>query len=279
MQNQWKDEDREPTSLLQKLKAISRLMQAKSSPKVSAKIMANMWQKWPYTIDEAVNKILKDSYPEEYEGEDTVQNKKHRFGGTPQRTYLLDRKYQDQEFQNDGWIRKPSTPYEYGLVKKAVGNRKLPVWQTKEDVVKRSEVIPIGNLVIDSRPYVSEDAELPHPGNYPNVFYIGKDGNFYTAGFDLNDYTGLNPAGKYADIIGSPVVVKTGIQPLDHNIFHYGKEYYPSQEEVFFEGIEPIMDKVPKYDQIMYDTYNLLPEITVTPKKTTYNTKVKLRKK
>lgn len=277
MQNSQNDQ--ESTSLSKKLKAISRLRQARSSPEISAKIMSNMWEQWPYSIDEAVNKILKDSYPEYYQNQDTVQNKKRRFGGTPQRTYLLDREHQNQEFQNDGWIRKPSTPYEYGLVKKAVGDRELPVWQTKEDAIDRSEVIPIGNLVIDNRPYVSYDAELPHPGNYPNAFYVGKDGKFYTAGFDLNDYIGLNSIGKYADFIGSPVVIKTGIQPLDHNIFYYGKEQYPSQEEMFFEGIEPIMDKVPKYDQIMYDTYNLLPEITVTPKGTTYNTKVKLRKK
>ena len=272
----WKDE--EPTSLLQKIKALSRLKQAKSSPEISTKIMSNMWNDWPYTVDEAVNKILKDYYPQDYQNEDTVQDKKARYGGTPQRTYLLDRKHQDQEFQNDGWIRKPSTPYEYGLVKKAVGNRKLPVWQTKEDAIERSKVIPIGNLLVNSRPFVSEDAELPNPQNYPSAFYVGKDGNFYTAGFDLNDYVGLTVMGKYADILGSPVVVKTGIQPLDHNMYHYGNDYYPSQEEVFFQGVEPNMDKVPEYDQIMHDTYNLLPELTVTPKKTTYNTKVKLRK-
>lgn len=142
-------------------------------------------------------------------------------GGTPEETYLLPKNIQRQEFLSRGYTEAPN---DYGLVKKAVGNKDVPVYQTKADDISRQEVFPIGN--IDSIWYGKKEAALERPGSYPTaVYYSPYTNEYYQKGWDLNDYGGGSGAyNKYdafgkikadiADVIGSPVVTTTGISNI-----------------------------------------------------------------
>ena len=147
-------------------------------------------------------------------------------GNAPQRTYLLNRKKQRQSMLYNGWIN--GTPGDYGLVSAAVGNRDIPVYQTKPDDIARDYLIPIAN--VDNKWYGKSDAELKHAGSYPSTLYVdGRTGNtFYQKAWDLNDY-GAERGGKkinrsnrsarfkaaLADKIGSPIVQTTGYSAID----------------------------------------------------------------
>ena len=142
-------------------------------------------------------------------------------GGTPEETYLLPRNIQRQEFLSRGYTEASN---DYGLVKKAVNNRDIPVYQTKADDISREKVIPIGN--IRDNWYGREEAKLEHPGHYPTaVYYSPYTNEYYQKGWDLNDYGGGTGAynsydtfGKIradiADAVGSPVVTTTGISRI-----------------------------------------------------------------
>lgn len=147
-------------------------------------------------------------------------------GNAPQRTYFLNRKKQRQSMLYNGWIN--GTPGDYGLVSAAVGNRNIPVYQTKADDIARDYLIPIAN--VDNKWYGQSDAELKHAGSYPSTLYVdGRTGNtFYQKAWDLNDY-GAEHGGKkinrsnrsarfraaLADKIGSPIVQTTGYSAID----------------------------------------------------------------
>ena len=147
-------------------------------------------------------------------------------GGTAQRTYLLPRSEQEDIFLRDGYIK--GNEGDYGLVKKAVNNRNLPVWQTKPDAVSRKTLVPIGNTYgFDSYGYINRDKDLVHAESHPAAFYVdGSTGKLYTKGWDLNDYGGtgggrssiyniFKKAGAdILDFIGNPVVVTTGFQEV-----------------------------------------------------------------
>lgn len=147
-------------------------------------------------------------------------------GGTAQRTYLLPRFEQEDIFLRDGYIKGKEG--DYGLVKKAVNNRNLPVWQTKPDAVSRETLVPIGNAYgMDSYGYISRDKELVHAESHPAAFYVdGSTGKLYVKGWDLNDYGGdgggnsskynifKKVGAKILDFIGNPVVVTTGFQEV-----------------------------------------------------------------
>ena len=142
-------------------------------------------------------------------------------GGTPEETYFLPKRIQRQEFLSRGYTEAPN---DYGLVKKAVNNRNIPVYQTKADDISREKVIPISN--INDRWFGKEEAELEHPGHYPTaVYYSPYTNEYYQKGWDLNDYGGGTGAynhypmsGKIkadiADAVGSPVVTTTGISRI-----------------------------------------------------------------
>lgn len=154
--------------------------------------------------------------------------------GTAQATYLMPRDAQRQKFLETGYI--DGTPGDYGLVKKAVGNKNLPVFQTAPDYnnITRDELIPIGNTGISKNQEVDEsyfpigiDKELFNAGNYPSTIYIDADGKLYRKSWDLNDYgtstagdSGVLYKGLYQlganllDKVGNPVVVTTGFQPV-----------------------------------------------------------------
>lgn len=254
-------------------RALQNYYRAKTDPVLSAKIMNYANVNFPDIIKvfaDADNlDYNRDKYWEDYINARPNQKQ----SGTPQRTYLLNREVQNQEFLKDGWIRKPSNKKEYGLVQKAVGNRNLPVWQTTKDSITRDKLTPIGNT--DSWWFGPSEAELPQPGHYPTAVYVDNFGNFYQKGWDLNDYGGNGGdtsgiVGKIADLIGSPVVATTGYQPIKDDLLYY------------FDWIEPCLDKVPNYNQIMYDKVNILPEITImyNNKKQTkdYDKSINLRK-
>ena len=141
--------------------------------------------------------------------------------GVAQTTYLLPRHLQKEKFLEYGYKESPG---DYGLVKKAVGNRKLPVYQKNPDVISRNELQVVGNPGYTVWFGNSTEA-LTHAGNYPSAIYHDDQGNLYQKSWDLNDYGG--GAGAYTryspkekmmadigDIIGSPVVVTTGFRPI-----------------------------------------------------------------
>ena len=135
--------------------------------------------------------------------------------GTPQDTYLMSRRLQDKIFKEKGYI--PGKEGDYGLVKKAVGNRKLPIYQTAPDAISRDKLIFLGN---DG--YYWADHGLENPGSYPHASYTDGHGNFYQKAWDLNDYGGKGGAtagvlGNIVDFIGNPVVTTTGFQKMDMN--------------------------------------------------------------
>ena len=161
-------------------------------------------------------------------------------GGTAQRTYLLPRHIQKDIFLRDGYIE--GREGDYGLVKKAVGNRNIPVFQTAKDAITRDNLIPFssgyrGQSNFEDK-FIDENKELVHAGSYPYALYIdGTNGNIYYKAWDLNDYTEdssrLGQKGslerkfksigsKILDVVGSPTVVTTGFQPVTNLGAYFG---------------------------------------------------------
>jgi hypothetical protein len=78
-------------------------------------------------------------------------------------------------FLRHGYIQGKSG--DYGLVKKAVDNRNIPVYQTAEDAnVEEENLINIG-WKYNNDASIPEDTKLFHAGYYPTATYIdGKTG-------------------------------------------------------------------------------------------------------
>lgn len=146
--------------------------------------------------------------------------------GTAQDTYLMPSALQEQIFKDRGYT-KVNNP-DYGLVKKAVGKRNIPMYQQNVDEHTREGLQPIGNL--DSTWIGRFEDKLEHPGNYPTAVYVDqKTQKFYQKAWDLNDYGGgagtanySNPieaiGADFLDAVGSPTVVTTGIREVPHDI-------------------------------------------------------------
>lgn len=216
-------------------------------------------------------------------------------GGTAQRTYLLPRFEQEDIFLRDGYIKGKEG--DYGLVKKAVNNRNLPVWQTKPDAISRETLVPIGNAYgMDSYGYITRDKDLVHAESHPSTFYVdGSTGKLYTKGWDLNDYggTGGGKSSKYnifkkaaadiLDFIGSPVVVTTGFQevtnpwggPSKHlskganiqDLFDYDDGGYPIESHLGKLLDNTMAKKGLHRENIDGKWLYALPEVTVTGRK------------
>lgn len=140
-----------------------------------------------------------------------------------QATYLTPRNIQKQKFLEAGYTEAPR---DYGLVKKAVGDRNIPVYQKRPDEEKRENLIAIGN--INTEWFGKDRAELRHAGSYPTAIYINPENSkVYQKAWDLNDYGGNTGTSKayspirkleanIIDKIGSPVVVTSGISEVDN---------------------------------------------------------------
>lgn len=218
-------------------------------------------------------------------------------GGTAQRTYLLPRFEQEDIFLRDGYIKGKER--DYGLVKKAVNNRNLPVWQTAPDAINRETLVPIGNVYGHDYGYIGLDKDLVHAGARPAAFYVdGSTGKLYTKGWDLNDYGGSTGAAssKYnifekiganlLDFIGNPVVVTTGFQevtnpwggPGEHlnkgatiqDLFVPDDEGYPVATTVGKMLDDTMSKKGLHRENIDGKWLYTLPEVTITGKKKAY---------
>lgn len=201
-----------------------------------------------------------------------------------QNTYLLSRKAQEKEFLKQGYIKDNSG--DYGLVKKAVGNRDIPIFQKNKDDITREEVIPIGNIY--NRWFGEPDEALYHAGNYPTTIYADKKtGELYQKAFDLNDYgenTRVSSGARYPgvmqffanalDKIGSPTVVTTGIQKIKN--LDEIDEIYNVQDNIKlinFDKYEPIINMGEYRDFLnrrnILHTYTagyVTPDVIITPK-------------
>lgn len=221
-------------------------------------------------------------------------------GGTAQRTYFMDRDSQRRVFLKDGYIEDKSK--NYGLVKKAVGDRDIPIYQRAEDDEKRENLIPIGNIYDDW--YGKEKHKLIHAGSYPTTIYINPNTKkIYQKAWDLNDYgnssggkgagsryTGFNKIkANLADKLGSPVVVTSGISEvgdLDNIFYRSNTKDIIKMVDAFYESkglkrftdykltpllnasgniVKDIYGNPISYD-IPFQNYGL-PEVVVTPKK------------
>lgn len=176
-------------------------------------------------LGEVMQQFRNIAYPGNFKDVSYKGDARGKNGGTAQRTYLLPRSEQEDIFLRDGYIK--GNEGDYGLVKKAVNNRNLPVWQTKPDAVSRKTLVPIGNVYGWDYGYINRDKDLVHAGAHPAAFYVdGSTGKLYTKGWDLNDYggTGGGESSNYGifkkaganilDFIGNPVVVTTGFQEV-----------------------------------------------------------------
>lgn len=171
-------------------------------------------------------------------------------GGTAQRTYFMDRDSQKRIFLRDGYIE--DTSKNYGLVKKAVNNRNIPIYQRAPDDEKIENLIPIGNVY--NRWYGKPEANLIHAGSYPTAIYINPNTKkIYQKAWDLNDYgtsvEGNGASSKYtgfeklkanlADKLGSPVVVTSGISEVGdfNDLFNdLGKENIIKMVDDFYKS-------------------------------------------
>lgn len=189
-----------------------------------------------------------------------------RDGGVAQRTYLLNREDQKKEFLNAGYIEGKEG--DYGLVRKAVGNRDIPIYQREPDATKREDLVPIGNI---NNRYFPDKGELFHARNFPTALYYNyQNGKFYQKAWDLNDYggsTGHTTLQKFGanvlDMIGSPTVVTSGFQEISNDTL---REYYKT--------LSPFIKKFFKSKGLIYDYLEstdvnptiYLPEIIITGK-------------
>lgn len=155
-------------------------------------------------------------YPKKMEN--TTTDRYEPTGSVAQATYLLPRGVQRREFLRHGYILGKKD--DYGLVKKAVSGRNLPIYQTAPDQIDRNDL-----LFISNRPNIISENGLFHAGSYPSALYTDFNGNLYAKSWDLNDYGDdpngnsgntdsgfMKAAANFLDRIGSPVVVTTGYQ-------------------------------------------------------------------
>ena len=180
-----------------------------------------------------------------------------------QDSYLVPtRAIQAKMFADAGYTRDYNAEKNrnYGLVKKGVGNRNIPIYsRTNPNFGKqRKDLVVLGNNYnIDN-----VDKALVHAGSYPSAIYSDNEGNIYINSWDLNDY-GADAAGntgdlnyhygsfrkklaKSVDAVGNPTVVTTGYQrALDNNkpikISNYS-DYYNLSNNGNNEAIKEALD-------------------------------------
>ena len=181
---------------------------------------------------------------------------KNSYDDVAQDSFLFSKKEQENAFLNSGYIKGYSG--DYGLVKKAVGDRNLPVYQTAKDDASREDLTVIGNI---SDIFFGKN-QLTHAGHFPTAIYKDAEGNIYQKAWDLQDYgpDGNDSEGAYSyydkirrvgatllDKIGNPAVRTTGFQKLDDSgirallINTKDKKLW---EELIATSAKPIADEV-----------------------------------
>lgn len=147
--------------------------------------------------------------------------KNNKYPDPSQTAYLFNEDEFNEAMLNSGYIK--GVAGDYGLVKKAVGNRNLPVYQ------KRKDDEYIGNLKAVANPHMFlKDNNLEHAGPYPTALYVDDAGNVFQKGWNLQDYgqdsegnRGViypyfkQKAANLLDIIGNPFVRTTGLTKLN----------------------------------------------------------------
>lgn len=202
-------------------------------------------------------------------------------GGTAQATYLLSRPHQEEVFLRHGYIKGKDK--DYGLVRKAVGDRNIPVYQTAPSVnIDTNYLLPLyWNYVKDSdveskhEAIISPDDRLEHAGTYPSQKYIDiRNGDLYRQDWDLNDYSARDYYGpikdwfnrNILDKIGNPVVVTTGLQKQKESDKNYHRNIMQSLHDNASEAYynKRLIKELKKYG-LEYGEFGLqLPEVTIT---------------
>lgn len=180
-----------------------------------------------------------------------------------QDSYLVPTKaIQAKMFADAGYTRDYNAEKNrnYGLVKKGVGNRNIPIYsRTNPSFGKqRKDLVVLGNSYnIDN-----VNKALVHARSYPSAIYSDNEDNIYINSWDLNDY-GADAAGntgdlndhygsfrkklaKAVDVVGNPTVITTGYQKaLDNNkpikISNYS-DYYNLSNNGNNEAIKEALD-------------------------------------
>lgn len=169
--------------------------------------------------------------------------------GAPQDTYLLPRNIQEKIFKKRGYIRDYSG--NYGLVTKAVGSNRYPIYQRSQDESKREDLVVASNAETGGL-WIPYEKGIVDPGDHPFAFYIhGITGEPYIKQWDLSNYgkdangdhgsthanitianknnkinKRLNWARKFTNVldkIGSPTVVTSGYikaEPSTSSLFN-----------------------------------------------------------
>ena len=136
-------------------------------------------------------------------------------------TFLYDKDSQAKAYYDKGFI--PGIPGDYGLVKKAVGQRNLPIYQMYPDEVSRDSLDVVGNYVIPSDNHipsllgVSEHrlpkrASIDIQGHPTAVYKHKRTGDLYTKFWDLTDF-GQKSAGNGG--FRYPWILQKGANLLD----------------------------------------------------------------
>lgn len=147
--------------------------------------------------------------------------KNNKYPDPSQTAYLFNKEEHKAAMLNSGYIE--GTPGDYGLVKAAVGDRNLPVYQKRKDDEYVGNLHPIANPDL-----FYKNNTLEHAGPYPTTLYVDDAGNVFQKGWDLHDY-GEDAQGnkgihyksikQYAanmlDKLGNPFVRTTGLTKLD----------------------------------------------------------------
>lgn len=160
--------------------------------------------------------------------------------------YLLPTEEYHELLKSEGYTQvEPEGDKPYGLVTKAVGDKKVPIFQEHSDDIERNKVVPIMNMNF-TREMVADDPSnfsvgLKRARNYPSTIFVDPStGEVYYQGWDYHNYgldtnqnqnTKGSTANEYnymntflssaLDVAGNPLVRKSGIRYLDDKDFNF----------------------------------------------------------
>lgn len=200
--------------------------------------MDDEYKFWQYLIPYEVSKYTMGlARTIHNKGKLNLRNIKYNIetGSEPQSVFLLDRARQKRYMLRNGYT--VDNTGDYGLVKKSVGNRNLPIYRTPDLYYDDdSHMNVLGNIYAhNSTKWLGKTGAIIHGGDYPTTFYYNdKDNHFYQKGWDLNDYgkdENKERKGTYStydnserfaanalDFIGNPMVISTGYRQTPYNI-------------------------------------------------------------